>query len=74
MGRNDENETTRVEHALWSARSTGARMILPSGSDSGTVAELTDMGLVRKQLGHLVLTPKGMERRRRCSPYRMALA
>lgn len=74
MGRENEVDATIVETALWSARSTGARMILPPGSDSGTVAMLTTMGLVCNRLGHLVLTPKGMEQRRRCSPYRLAIA
>lgn len=44
-------------------------MILPSGSDRLSVSMLKELGLVREQLGHLVLTPQGCERRRRCSPY-----
>lgn len=44
-------------------------MILPSGSDRVSVTVLKELGLVREQLGHLVLTPQGCERRRRCSPY-----
>jgi hypothetical protein len=44
-------------------------MILPCGSDQVSVTILKELGLVRERLGHLVLTPQGVERRRRCSPY-----
>lgn len=61
--------TDEVAGLLWSARSAGSRMILPSASDRGSVSLLKELGLVREQLGFLVLTPQGVERRRRCSPY-----
>ncbi|NJR78082.1 hypothetical protein [Sphingomonas corticis] len=44
-------------------------MILPAACDRGSVSRLKELGLVREQLGFLVLTPTGVERRRRCSPY-----
>ncbi|KQT31226.1 hypothetical protein ASG29_14725 [Sphingomonas sp. Leaf412] len=66
MGRIDEKQLSDV---LWSARSAGSRMILPCTSDRGLIALLKELGLVREQLGHMVLTPTGVERRRRCSPY-----
>jgi hypothetical protein len=64
-----ELTTGEVENMLWSARSAGSRMILPCGSDQVSVTILKELGLVRERLGHLVLTPQGVERRRRCSPY-----
>ena len=72
MGRIEEEaklSVQQVSDVLWSARSAGSRMILPCTSDRGLVAILKDLGLVREQLGHVVLTPTGVERRRRCSPY-----
>lgn len=68
MGHKDKT-TVDVETLLWAARSAGSRMILPCGSDRGLVSAMKELGLVRERLGHLVLTPQGMERRRRCSPY-----
>jgi hypothetical protein len=59
--------TERLEHLLWTARSTGARLILPRRHDPAEIALLTELGLVCERLGHLVLTPKGQERRRSCA-------
>lgn len=72
MGRTEESarlSADQVADVLWSARSAGSRMILPCTSDRRLVAMLKELGLVREQLGHVVLTPTGVERRRRCSPY-----
>lgn len=60
----------QVERILWSARSAGATLIISRGHDPGTVQLLMEQGLVRERLGHLVLTPKGQERRRACTPWR----
>jgi hypothetical protein len=68
MGHN-VRATDEVADLLWSARSAGSRMILPAACDRGSVSRLKELGLVREQLGFLVLTPTGVERRRRCSPY-----
>lgn len=68
MGQNF-NTADELAGVLWSARSAGSRMILPSACDRGSVSLLKELGLVREQLGFLVLTPTGVERRRRCSPY-----
>ena len=65
----DVRAADEVADLLWSARSAGSRMILPAACDRGAVSLLKELGLVREQLGFLVLTPTGVERRRRCSPY-----
>ncbi|WP_156026025.1 hypothetical protein [Sphingomonas phyllosphaerae] len=54
---------------LWSARSAGATLIISRGQDPATIRLLLDEGLVRERLGHLVLTLKGLQRRRACAPY-----
>ncbi|WP_341208562.1 hypothetical protein [uncultured Sphingomonas sp.] len=54
---------------LWSARSAGATLIISRGQDPATIRLLIDEGLVRERLGHLVLTIKGLQRRRACAPY-----
>ena len=54
---------------LWSARSAGATLIISRGQDPATIRMLLEEGLVRERLGHLVLTIKGLQRRRACAPY-----
>ncbi|MEG8040780.1 hypothetical protein QP166_16075 [Sphingomonas sp. LR60] len=58
-----------LETILWTARSAGATLIISRGNDPATIRQLLDEGLVRERLGHLVLTIKGLQRRRACAPY-----
>lgn len=58
-----------LETILWTARSAGATLIISRGHDPATIRQLLDEGLVRERLGHLVLTIKGLQRRRACAPY-----
>ncbi|PZQ62832.1 MAG: hypothetical protein DI544_01140 [Sphingomonas taxi] len=59
----------QLERILWTARSAGATLIISRGHDAATIRQLLDEGLVRERLGHLVLTIKGVQRRRACAPY-----
>ncbi|MFK3889256.1 hypothetical protein [Sphingomonas sp. NPDC079357] len=59
----------QLEKILWTARSAGATLIISHGNDPATIRLLLDEGLVRERLGHLVLTLKGLQRRRACAPY-----
>ena len=63
-----------MERILWSARRAGTILILPREQSQPTIDALTDQGLVRRQLGHIVLTLQGQERRRKCAHYMAALA
>ena len=63
-----------IERILWSARRAGTILILPREQSQPTIDALTDQGLVRRQLGHIVLTLQGQERRRKCAQYMAALA
>ncbi|MDR6788159.1 hypothetical protein J2Y58_001517 [Sphingomonas sp. BE138] len=65
------NATPReqLERILWTARSAGSSLIISRGNDPATIRQLLDEGLVRERLGHLVLTLKGLQRRRACAPY-----
>ncbi|WP_375249810.1 hypothetical protein [Sphingomonas sp.] len=67
------NATTRplaelMERILWTARSAGATLIISRGHDPEAIRLLLEQGFIRERLGHLVLTPKGTERRRACAP------
>jgi hypothetical protein len=59
----------QLETILWTARSAGATLIISRGHDPATISLLLAEGLVRERLGHLVLTIKGIQRRRACAPY-----
>jgi len=63
-----------IERILWSARRAGTILILPREQPQRTIDALTDEGLVRRQLGHIVLTMQGQERRRKCAHYMAAHA
>lgn len=63
-----------IERILWSARRAGTILILPREQPQPTIDALTDQGLVRRQLGHIVLTLQGQERRRKCAHYMAAMA
>ena len=65
--------TEQLDKLLWTARSAGTKLIISRGHDPALIAELFAMGWVREQLGHLILTPKGQERRRSRS-WSMAVA
>lgn len=59
----------KVANILWTARSAGGTLIISRGNDPATIRQLLDEGLIRERLGHLVLTLKGLQRRRACAPY-----
>lgn len=63
-----------IERVLWSARRAGTILILPREQPQPTIDALTAAGLVRRQLGHVVLTLQGHERRRKCLQPVAALA
>ena len=62
-----DSDARQLETILLSARSAGATLIISRGHDPATIRLLLEQGLVRERLGHLVLTPKGHERRRACT-------
>jgi hypothetical protein len=56
--------TEQLDRLLWTARSAGTKMIISRGHDPALIEALFTLGFVREQFGHLMLTPKGQERRR----------
>lgn len=59
----------QVGNILWTARSAGGTLIISRGNDPAAIRLLLDEGLIRERLGHLVLTLKGLQRRRACAPF-----
>ena len=59
----------QLEQILWTARSAGSSLIVSRTQHPDAIGMMMREGLVRERLGHLVLTPKGHARRRKCAPY-----
>ena len=63
----DASPSENIERILWTARRAGRTLILSRDACGRTLDSLRDEGLVHERLGHIVLTHKGEDRRRRAA-------